>query len=164
MPLYAFTWTHTPDGQTGTVEVVSDWLIGALLFARRTVRSRKFPGGDLSKLELTLTATDEGEDMPTIGRFKRKDADYHGSIRTGTLKLENVIIRRIQKASDAAPEYRVEVDGVELGAAWERTGKESNEFYLFVRIDDPSFANPVAANLFMNKQDPDQWELVWKRA
>src|SRR6059058_5334745 len=49
--------------------------------------------------------------------------------------------------SDKAPDLRVIVSGVEIGAAWRRTSKD-NRSYHSVKLDDPSFTAPIYANLF----------------
>ena len=46
-----------------------------------------------------------------------------------------------------APDLRVIVSGVEIGAAWRRTSKD-NRSYHSVKLDDPSFTAPIYANLF----------------
>ncbi|MER8404294.1 DUF736 domain-containing protein [Mesorhizobium sp. M1307] len=42
---------------------------------------------------------------------------------------------------------RVIVSGVEIGAAWRRTSKDSRSYHS-VKLDDPSFTAPIYANLF----------------
>ena len=49
--------------------------------------------------------------------------------------------------SNKAPDLRVIVSGVEIGAAWRRTSKD-NRSYHSVKLDDPSFTTPIYANLF----------------
>src|SRR5271166_6542626 len=49
--------------------------------------------------------------------------------------------------NDKAPDLRVVVSGVEIGAAWRRISKE-NRTYHSVKLDDPSFTAPIYANLF----------------
>ena len=49
--------------------------------------------------------------------------------------------------SDEAPDLRVIVSGVEIGAAWRRTSKD-NRSYHSVKLDDPSFTAPIHASLF----------------
>jgi len=49
--------------------------------------------------------------------------------------------------SNKAPDLRVIVSGVEIGAAWRRTSKD-NRSYHSVKLDDPSFTAPIYANLF----------------
>jgi uncharacterized protein (DUF736 family) len=48
-----------------------------------------------------------------------------------------------------------------VGAAWEKTAESSGREYLSVRLDDPSFAAPIFANLI--EQEDGTHELVWSR-
>ena len=49
---------------------------------------------------------------------------------------------------------------VEIGAAWHRTSKGGNE-YISVKLDDPSFAAPIYANLV--EQQDKGFALIWSR-
>ena len=61
--------------------------------------------------------------------------------------------------NDKAPDLRVLVGNVEIGAAWHRTSKENTEYHS-VKLDDPSFSAPIYANLFKGETD---YTLVWSR-
>ena len=62
--------------------------------------------------------------------------------------------------SDKAPDLRVIVSGVEIGAAWRRTSKEDRTYHS-VKLDDPSFSAPIYANLF--EGDDGEFALIWSR-
>jgi uncharacterized protein (DUF736 family) len=62
--------------------------------------------------------------------------------------------------SDKAPDLRVIVSGVEIGAAWRRTSKD-NRSYHSVKLDDPSFTAPIYAKLF--EGDDGECALIWSR-
>lgn len=64
------------------------------------------------------------------------------------------------KESDKAPDYRILAGSVEFGAAWKKTAQNGRE-YLSVRLDDPSFAMPIFANLIEDKDANHQ--LIWSR-
>ena len=51
---------------------------------------------------------------------------------------------------------------MELGAAWAKTAKESGREYHQVRLDDPSFAAPIFANL-IEHEDSGSFALIWNR-
>ena len=51
--------------------------------------------------------------------------------------------------------------GVEVGAAWKRTGKESGKAYLSVKLDSPFL--PVPVNCALMAQDDGSHILVWSR-
>src|SRR5882762_4553492 len=58
-----------------------------------------------------------------------------------------IVSSKPASTSDKAPDLRVIVSGVEIGAAWRRTSKD-NRSYHSVKLDDPSFTAPIYANLF----------------
>ena len=51
------------------------------------------------------------------------------------------------KEGEKAPDYRVTASGVEFGADWLRSARESGAEYLSLKLDDPSFTAPVYATL-----------------
>lgn len=83
--------------------------------------------------------------MATIGTFTRTTAGFTGTIQTLGLKAK-VAITPVEKRGDTAPDYRVFVAKVEIGAGWARTSKGGREL-VSVKLDDPSFAAPIYANL-----------------
>ena len=48
---------------------------------------------------------------------------------------------------DKAPDLRVVVSGVEIGAAWSRSSKYDRSYHS-VKLDASSFTAPIYANLF----------------
>ena len=58
-----------------------------------------------------------------------------------------IVSSKPASTGDKAPDLRVIVSGVEIGAAWRRTSKD-NRSYHSVKLDDPSFTAPIYANLF----------------
>ena len=99
--------------------------------------------------------------MAVIGTFKRQGDVLAGEIRTLTFQVQNVTVRKVEKKGETSPDYRVFVAGADIGAAWERTAKESGTVYLSVKIDDPSLAAPINANLV--QKSGDDYELIWSR-
>ena len=111
--------------------------------------------------------------MATIGTFLRRDDSFHGAIRTLSLDVE-LDIRKADKASDNAPDYRIFARGTgkgrggadsELGAAWAKTSAQSRE-YLSVKIDDPALPGPLFASLVEDSAHPggERYSLIWTRA
>ena len=85
--------------------------------------------------------------MAQIGTFTRDDnGTYAGTIKTLTLNVK-VTIKPCDHDSDKAPDHRVTANGVEFGAGWSKTAKETGAEYLSLKLDDPSFAAPVYASL-----------------
>lgn len=97
--------------------------------------------------------------MATIGIFTKSDNGFAGAIRTLSLDVKAKFIPT-DKESDKAPDYRIVAGSVELGAAWKKTAQNGRE-YLSVRLDDPSFAAPIFANLIEGEDANHQ--LIWSR-
>ena len=87
--------------------------------------------------------------MSQIGSFTRSnDGTYTGTIKTLAIDAKaRIVPSDPASTSDKAPDLRVIVSGVEIGAAWRRTSKD-NRSYHSVKLDDPSFTAPIYANLF----------------
>ena len=100
--------------------------------------------------------------MATIGSFTKSgdDGSYTGAIKTLTLNVKSVVLRPADKENDKAPDFRVFSGQTEFGAAWKKTSRE-NRNYLSVKLDDPSFAEPIYASLV----DADEgYHLIWSRS
>lgn len=98
--------------------------------------------------------------MTTIGTFtKSPDGRFQGAIRTLTLNVKGVEIRRVEHTADKAPDHRIFVGLTELGAAWTIT-REDKPPCLSVRIDDPSLPTPLCGLLVETETGH---ELRWSR-
>ena len=77
--------------------------------------------------------------MATIGFVQQQDdGSFAGTLTTLALKAKIRIVPVGRKTSDNGPDYRVITsDGVDIGAAWIRTGRESQRDYVSLKIDDP---------------------------
>lgn len=100
--------------------------------------------------------------MTQIGTFTRNNDGFFGRIRTLTLDVEVAILPADDTEAKNAPEHRVFLDGLEVGAAWDRTGDKAGS-YLSLTIDDPSFAEPIRARLFEADAKKGAWTLHWTR-
>lgn len=98
--------------------------------------------------------------MATIGTFTKTNNGFAGTIETLTLISENVTVTSIKKTADTAPDFRVKAGTVEIGAGWNRTSKDGNQ-YISVKLDDPCFAAPIYANLV--EQQDKGFALIWSR-
>lgn len=96
--------------------------------------------------------------MAIIGTFTKKNNRYTGSLRTVSLSLAVDFVP--VASSDSGPDFRIVSGSIELGAAWKKSRKSGGS-YLSVRLDDPTFANPIFANLVEGKDD--QHTLIWSR-
>ena len=100
--------------------------------------------------------------MPVIGTFKADKDGYAGTIRTLSLNAKVRIVANDQKNVPSAPDFRVFAGTAEIGAAWRKTSADDNTSYLRVRLDDPSFREPIRAAL-MEKSDDGLLRLLWRR-
>jgi uncharacterized protein (DUF736 family) len=98
--------------------------------------------------------------MATIGSFKQDGNDFTGAVQTLAFKAK-LTIKAVDKASDTAPDYRVLAGAVEVGAAWSKVSKDGVP-YISLKLDDPSFAAPIYANL-MDKNDGTH-DMIWSRS
>jgi uncharacterized protein (DUF736 family) len=98
--------------------------------------------------------------MATIGSFIAKDGKITGKIHTLALNASLTFLPNTSTGQDT-PAYRVFSGRSEVGAAWQKTAESSGREYLSVRLDDPSFAAPIFANLI--EQEDGTHELVWSR-
>ena len=98
--------------------------------------------------------------MAQIGSFTRgEDGTFAGTIRTLSLNVKARFIPAEASENEKAPDLRVLVGNVEIGAAWKRTSKEQNAYHA-VKLDDPSFTAPIYANLV---EVEGGYSLVWSR-
>jgi uncharacterized protein (DUF736 family) len=97
-----------------------------------------------------------------IGTFTRNEDGFFGNISTLMVDVKLAILPADKSDAENAPDHRVFCEGMEVGAAWDRTGEKAGA-YLSVAIDDPSFTQPIRANLFQSDADKDAWNLHWSR-
>ncbi|WP_432288681.1 DUF736 domain-containing protein (plasmid) [Aminobacter sp. BA135] len=99
--------------------------------------------------------------MAQIGTFTRdENGNFAGTIRTLAL-IVKATIKPCDRDNEKAPDYRISANGVELGAGWSKTAKETGAEYLSVKLDDPSFTAPVYASLVQG--DKGEHKLIWSR-
>ena len=81
--------------------------------------------------------------MSQIGSFTRSnDGVYTGAIKTLAIDAKaRLVPSDPASTSDKAPDLRVLVSGVEIGAAWRRTSKEGRTYHS-VKLDDPIVHRP----------------------
>ena len=100
--------------------------------------------------------------MATIGTFKKTGDEFTGEIVTLTVQAKKVrIVPSEKRPSDSAPSHRVFVGQAEIGAGWTKTS-QGGRHYLGLKLDDPSFAAPVFANL-VEAEDGETHRLIWSR-
>ena len=99
-----------------------------------------------------------------IGTFVAADGGFAGHLHTLMLDIELVLVPAESSDSENAPDYRViagsDDEAREVGAGWKQVGEKAGD-YVSLQIDDPSFVQPLRANLF--KDDGNAHVLVWSR-
>jgi len=102
--------------------------------------------------------------MAVIGTFKlAKNGGWEGNIRTLCVDQKIRLVPNDDQVNKNAPAFRVMLGWQRIGEAWEKkTEGETPRDYLSVRIDDPNFAVPLRAALFLD-DDGASARLVWSR-
>ena len=102
--------------------------------------------------------------MSVIGTFApAKDGGWTGSIRTLTINTKVRLVPNDSRDNDNAPVFRVFAGQSRIGDAWAvRSNGETPKDYLRVRLDDPSWSEPISAALFQS-EDGSEAQLVWSR-
>ena len=107
--------------------------------------------------------------MSVIGQFTRENDGFVGHLTTLSLHQDIIIVAAEPSDAENAPDYRVHVldtisneTGAEIGAGWKRTGEKAGE-YVALLIDDPTFTQPLRANLFRDDDAGNAWSLHWSR-
>lgn len=104
--------------------------------------------------------------MATIGTFKKTGSEYVGEIVTLSVQAKGVrVVPGDSTANGNAPSHRVFVGRAEIGAAWSKRSTEGRD-YLSLKLDDPSFTQPIYANLFDDtviEGEEESYSLIWSR-
>jgi len=101
--------------------------------------------------------------MAIIGIFTRTpDGKLSGHLRTLTLNTRLQFAPETNKSKDSAPDFRIYLGSLEVGAGWKKIGRESGREYWSVRLDDPAFAAPLYASL-VEADDDKTFNLLWSR-
>jgi uncharacterized protein (DUF736 family) len=101
-----------------------------------------------------------------IGSFIRTANGFEGVIHSAVLDIRVSVVPAETSEAEKAPDWRVhrgdDGDGPEIGAGWNESGERAGD-YVSLRIDDPTFVQPIRAGLFQNANDPASWSLRWNR-
>ena len=102
--------------------------------------------------------------MATIGHVVLDNDRYRGYLRTATFHGSIEIAPNLSKSNDKQPDFRVFVNGADIGGGWNRDNRDG-EKYLSLSMDDPSFPAPIHANLGRapDQDDPNAFAIIWNR-
>ena len=99
-----------------------------------------------------------------IGTFVAADGGFAGHLHTLTLDIDLVLLPAEASDNGNAPDFRViagsDDEAREVGAGWKQVGEKAGD-YVTLQIDDPTFMQPLRANLFHG--DGNTHVLVWSR-
>ena len=105
--------------------------------------------------------------MTQIGIFHANADGFCGRLFCLGIDAEICITPAEHSDSENAPDYRIHMgsddQGPEIGAGWKRTGEKAGA-YVAVQIDDPTFTQPLRANLFQSNGEEGSHILLWNRA
>ena len=106
--------------------------------------------------------------MAAIGYVTRQeDGSFKGQLRTLSIHADIEIAPNRRKTTDGQPDYRVVANGVEIGAAWRRTSRDSGASYVSLSLAAPEFGlRKLYANLGRAAgQDNDNvFAVIWNPA
>jgi len=112
-----------------------------------------------------MAAPKPKETIMIIGTFtyNRTKDTYIGKLATLTGEIA-LRFTPVEPKTEKSPSYRVFAEArgesIECGAAWQRTSKSDQEF-LNVRLDDPTWPKPISCALLPG--DDDSFILIWQR-
>ena len=96
-----------------------------------------------------------------LGTFTETNGTLVGTIAALTMEARVKIVP-IDRPTDQAPDYRVKAGAIEIGAGWTRARRSGEGSYISLKLDDPSFAAPIYANL-VKERKTDTYILIWSR-
>ncbi len=106
--------------------------------------------------------------MAAIGYVaKQPNGSFKGELKTLSIRREIEILPNDRKSSDSQPDYRVSCNGVEVGAAWIRTGETSGKDYVSLTLAAPEFGpRRLYANLgrAAGQDDDEVFAIIWNPA
>ena len=103
--------------------------------------------------------------MPSIGHLVKKDSGgFDGKVTTLSFSAPLQIVPVKEKAKENHPDFIVYSGRVEVGAAWNRIGRESGEPYISVSLAAVEFGQrTLYCTLTPDKtqDDPNVYALIW---
>jgi len=102
--------------------------------------------------------------LALIGIFTpTKEGGWTGTVRTLAIDIKVKFVPNDNRSNDRAPIFRIYTGQSEIGAAWVGTARaNTSPEYFDVKLDDPTWAEPVWATLRVEKTGSEA-HLVWRR-
>jgi uncharacterized protein (DUF736 family) len=98
--------------------------------------------------------------MTTIAKLtKQQDGSFLGTLAGIGLQPQKIHLQPIESDNDKAPNYHVILDGMEIGAAFERENKRGE--YTLVVLDSPVLPGPIFC--YLRKSVKAGYTLEWER-
>jgi uncharacterized protein (DUF736 family) len=97
-----------------------------------------------------------------LGTFTETNGTLVGAIATLTMRARVQIVPVDSKTANQAPDYRIKAGTLEIGAGWTRARRSGEGSYISIKLDDPSFAAPIYANLVKDRS-ANTYILIWSR-
>lgn len=95
-----------------------------------------------------------------LGTFKKTGAAFTGTIQTLAWKAQ-IDLLPIEGSSEGTPAYRVYHKEREIGAAWVKRARKSDQEFLSLKVRDLAFGpNPVYPALVQSTRDAGSWNLL----
>jgi uncharacterized protein (DUF736 family) len=95
-----------------------------------------------------------------LGTFKKTGNAFTGTIHTLAFKAQ-IDLLPIEGSSEGAPAYRVYHKEREIGAAWVKRARKSDQEFLSLKVRDLAFgSNPVYPALVQSTRDAGSWNLL----
>ena len=96
----------------------------------------------------------------------QEDGSFKG-LRTLSIRADIEIVPNRTKNTESQPDYRVVTNGVEIGAAWQRTSRDSGASYVSLSLAAPEFGpRRLYANLgrAAGQDDDNVFAVIWNPA
>ena len=106
--------------------------------------------------------------MPAIGYVtKQSTGGYKGQLKTLSIRADIEILPNAAKSTDSQPDFRVQSQGVEIGAGWMRKSESSGKDYVSLSLAAPEFGpRKLYANLgrAAGQDDDEVYAVIWNPA
>lgn len=95
---------------------------------------------------------------------KQKDGGFAGYLQTLSFRANIEMVPVGEKQSADHPDFRILCKGQEIGAAWNKVGRQSKKAYVGCKVEAPE-VGLLYFNLGkeLNQKDPNVFALFWNQ-